>query len=117
MRLAGGLLKEWGYETEKFKYTETLARTYTPDFILGDVWFEAKGYFRTAAEARKYVAIKAAYPEKRIVFIFSDPRKRAYPQCRRRNDGTVMSMAEYVEKYEFEWCTEATLEEFINDNL
>ena len=41
----------------------------------------------------------------RFVFIFQDGRKRAYPQCKRRKDGTFLSLAEWAEHNEFEWCT------------
>jgi predicted nuclease of restriction endonuclease-like RecB superfamily len=64
------------YEAEKLAYI--LARHYIPDFILttksGKIYIEAKGYLR-AADKSKMKAIKIAYPNLDIRFVF-------HPKCK-----------------------------------
>lgn len=116
-RLHEGSLKETDYEPGSVEYT--IPKKYTPDFVTkdGSIWFEAKGRFQNYGEVQKYTALKRAYPEQRIIFIFSDPKKRAYAQCRRRKDGTFLTMQEWAETNGFEWYTEHTIpKELINDD-
>lgn len=65
---------KYSYETLKLDYE--IRHSYTPDFILENgIIIEAKGYFRTDAEVAKMKAIKAAYPELDIRFVFSNSDK------------------------------------------
>lgn len=65
--------KIWAYEPERVKYTQE--RSYTPDFVKGDILVEVKGFFRTGDQA-KYLAIRDSLPPWReLIFIFSNPRK------------------------------------------
>lgn len=92
------------YESEKHAYT--ISRKYIPDFVKGNIWIEVKGYFRDG-DVAKYKAIAQQYPNKILVFIFSNPNKKV-----RKN--AKMSMAEWAGKNGWEWCTLQTAEDFIN---
>ena len=104
MDLHMGDLTHCQYEPIQVPYT--VVGMYTPDFVpedQPDVWLEAKGRFRDYAEAKKYLAIQKIYPEKRLIFIFQNPNRKAYAQCKKRKDGTYMSLAEWAELNGFEW--------------
>lgn len=76
-------------------------RKYTPDFINGNIFLEAKGCFRDTQEAQKYIHLKRnGY---NIHFIFQNPN-RALPWSRKRKDGTRLTHAEWAEKNNFLWC-------------
>lgn len=83
------------YEGHRFKYT--IDRKYVPDFICENTWIEVKGYFRVGDTA-KYKAIRQSHPDKRLIFIFSNPNKKV-----RKN--AKMSMADWADKNGWEWCT------------
>lgn len=93
------------YETLKLPYvTES---NYWPDFILADRIFEGKGYFRPE-DRRKMLDVKRMHPDRRIIIVFQIPNKKLY-----KNSKTTY--AEWAEKNGFEWCTVATLKDYIND--
>jgi len=61
------------YETVKLPYVlPSPVHNYRPDFIVGPVYVEAKGYFPYKDQA-KMRAVKAAHPEKDIRFVFMKP--------------------------------------------
>lgn len=112
-KLHEGPLKECDYEPSNSRQLYTTEHYYYPDFVHPDnpnVLFEAKGRFRTYAEAMKYVNVRRSNPDKTIVFIFPNPHQRAYAQCKQRADGTVLSLAEWAEKNGFEWTTPKTID-------
>ena len=78
---------------------------YTPDFKRreGHV-LEAKGRFRTAAEAKKYIHIRDSNPDIEIEFVFENP-ECPMPGARRRRDGTKRTMREWAEENGFKWRT------------
>lgn len=45
---------------------------YTPDWVVGDYWVEAKGKL-TLVDRKKMVLIKQQHPDKQIVFVFQNP--------------------------------------------
>ena len=95
---------DWEYEQHKYPYS--IPKTYTPDFTNkkdtnNTVWIEVKGYFQDYNEVMKYLALKNDYPLKKIVFIFSNPKKKVYAQARRRTDGSFMSLGEWSDKHGF----------------
>lgn len=95
---------DWKYEEETYPYL--IPRKYTPDFTNPknkDTWIEVKGFFKDYNEVKKYIAIKSDYPHKRIIFIFSNPNKKCYAQVKKKKDGTVLTMAQWADKYGFEW--------------
>ena len=78
---------------------------YQVDFVDPEepnIFYEAKGYFRTSGEARKYVEIKEQYPDIEIIFLFQNPFTKM-PGARRRKDGTVYTMAEWADKHGFRY--------------
>lgn len=95
-RLGTGRFKTWDYEPESFEYV--LKNKYTPDFVYKDKWIEAKGFFRPG-DQKKYLAIKNSYPDKELIFVFSDPFKPV-----RR--GAKMTMSDWATKHGFRWYTE-----------
>lgn len=107
-RVAARLPASFRYEAVKIKFSETRDRTYTPDF--GDkprkLLVEAKGRFRTSEEARKAVAGARAARELgwRVLFVLYNTTTKAYPQCKRRADGTTLSIAEYLTRAGLRWC-------------
>lgn len=97
------------YEPKQAKLTYTVKTTYLPDFITpSGVYVEAKGYFRTAAEARKYQAVREQYPAIKIVFVFANKNK-PIPWGSRRKDGTRMTHSEWADVNGFEWYTIDTI--------
>jgi hypothetical protein len=85
---------------------------YTPDFVLPSipkVLLEVKGYFRTSAEAAKYVHVKRCNPQLEIIFIFGNVNKKAHPNCRPRKDGTVLTLWEWCRNNEFLYYEEKHL--------
>ncbi|MEJ7930991.1 hypothetical protein WG922_13530 [Ramlibacter sp. AN1015] len=59
------------YETDKLLYVQ--ARTYTPDFKLGEHHYvECKGRFTGAERTKTLLALKQ-HPELKLVFVFNNP--------------------------------------------
>ena len=57
---------DYEYESEKLSYV--IEAKYIPDFKVGDVYLEAKGYF-PADQRRKMKAVKKANPELSLIHI------------------------------------------------
>ncbi len=101
---------------EPFWKEYTLHKKYRPDFVPKNndkIWFESKGRFKDYAECQKYIGVKNSYPDVRIVFIFQNPKAKAYAQCKRRKDGTYMSLSEWAELNKFEYTSEKDLTKFL----
>ncbi len=95
----------FSYESRKLPYT--LQGNYNPDFNLGDSTIvEGKGLFR-AADRRKMVAIRKAYPDIRIILCFYDPYKRLDKRSK-------TTYAQWAIKNGFEWCTLETLKDTLH---
>ena len=112
MDLHLGPLKSCEYEPPSARILYTSEHYYKPDFVHPSnpaVLFEAKGHFREYQEAGKYLAVQKCHPSKQIVFIFSNPDAKAYPQCRKRADGTTLSLGEWATRNGFDWYTPETL--------
>jgi hypothetical protein len=108
-KLGEGKLKHLQYEPFRLAYTQE--KEYLPDFVnqSKNILFEAKGIFRDAAEARKYVDIQASNPEWEIIFIFSDPDKPLIWSRKRVTDGKRMTHGDWAAKHGFKYCTEFTI--------
>ena len=108
-QLGLGVLRDMKYEPFTISYTQV--KEYLPDFVNESkkILFEAKGYFRTASEAKKYVDVKASNPEWEIIFIFSDPDKPLPWAKKRKGDGKRMSHKEWAEKHGFKCCNVFTV--------
>lgn len=83
---------------------------YNPDFIYINpkgfkTLIEAKGRFRTSAEARKYIDVRAGLPkDTELVFVFYNPNT-PMPNARKRADGTKLTHAGWAEKNGFRYFT------------
>lgn len=94
------------FEYEKLKLPYTISHNYVPDFVLASgVIIEAKGYFRTAAEPLKMRAVKAAYPDLDIRFIFWDANKKVLR--------TKTTHGEWATKFGFPWSNERFPEDWL----
>tara|TARA_R110000803_G_scaffold167074_1_gene230360 strand:+ start:345 stop:716 length:372 start_codon:yes stop_codon:yes gene_type:complete len=93
-RVAGGLA-DWGYESEKMKYT--IHRTYNPDFIKGNIYIEVKGFFRSG-DTQKYKAIHEQMLKegKILVFVWSKPHQKL-------RKGSKLTNAGWCEKHGIKW--------------
>lgn len=102
-----GPMKHLEYEPKWASTEYTITKTYNPDFVSKEhpeIYYEAKGRFRTFDEAKKYVHFRESNPHITIRFIITDPSKEAYPQ-------TKMSMGAWLTKHGFEWCTDTNVPE------
>ena len=90
---------------------------YRPDFAnlkkYGMLILEAKGRARNRAELRKYIWIRKCNPDFKLVFIFENPLVFV-PDAQVRKDGSRLTLAEWAELNEFEWCTIRTLPEILS---
>lgn len=103
-RLHKGVLRDWIHHPERIPYVSR--HTYQPDFKLGGTLVEAKGRFRTSAEARKYIDIRDALPpDRKLVFIFSDSNK-PMPNAKKRKCGTKFTHGEWADKNSFVYYCE-----------
>ena len=96
------------YVYEPFKLPYVLpqpVQNYTPDFIIGNIIIEVKGYLPYRDQA-KMIAVKQAHPDLDIRFVFYDPNKKL---PRRK-----MTHSEWADKYGFPWYSFKTFEAFIN---
>ena len=69
---------------------------------------EAKGRFRDAMDAKRYINIRQALPvDVELVFLFQRPSE-PMPRRSRRLDGTRFSVADWAEKHDFKWYSALT---------
>lgn len=85
---------EYSYEPEKFSYV--IEANYTPDFKIGDVYLETKGFFKPA-DRRKMLAVKKCNPDLDIRLVFQAPYNKIS-----KNSKTTYAM--WAEKNGFMWC-------------
>lgn len=79
---------------------------YTTDFVVGDIYFECKGYLD--ADARKKMElIKKQHPEKRIVMVFMNPKLKI-------NKRYKTTYADWCVKKGFEYCSIDGIGEILN---
>ena len=99
-----GPLKNYEHHPDTIEYViPARSARYTPDFQRkkGHV-IEAKGRFRTTAEARKYIWVRDSNPGLEIEFVFENP-DCPMPGARRRKDGTKLTHKEWAESNGFKW--------------
>ena len=109
-----GPLKSCDYEPVTSKVLYTVEHYYNPDFVHPKhpkILYEAKGRFRDYREAEKYIAVRRCNPDVTLIFVFSHPHQKAYPQCKPRQDGSTLSLAEWATKHGFAWCTPTTIDQ------
>ena len=91
---------EWLYEPFQIKYK--VAHSYTPDFVLGGVLVEVKGYFRPG-DTQKYKAIRDSLEgtDQHLVFFLSSPFKKV-------RKGGMLTMSKWCEKENIPWFVDGT---------
>ena len=82
------------YESEKIKYI--IEARYIPDFKVGDVYLETKGFFKPA-DRKKMLAVKRCNPDLDIRLVFQAP----YNKISKKSKTTY---AKWAEKHGFPWC-------------
>lgn len=101
-RKVSKILKTYDYEPKDSSVSYQIPHKYYPDFVHSNnpaILIEVKGYFiNGSSDSQKYLSVIRDNPDKELVFIFSDPSKKAYPQCRKRKDGTYLSLGEWCYK-------------------
>ncbi len=95
------IIKDLNRRGVVFHYEDTpipyqIEHVYTPDFRIGDILIEAKGYFRLEAQ-RKMRMVKKQHPDLDIRFIFQNPNS-TIQGAKRRKDGTKMTCGEWADK-------------------
>ena len=112
-KVAKEYLTNYLYEPKESIVTYQVPHEYNPDFVhpnQPDILIECKGFFiKGFSDAQKYLAVIRDNPDKELVFVFSDPNKKAYAQCRSRKDGSFMTLAEWCEKNYIIYFTPETL--------
>ena len=101
----GAILEPEGFLYEPHSIPYTVEKKYTPDFVLGALMVEVKGWFRPG-DTQKYKAIHDSMDFHELVFVLQSPRKKV-----RKN--TKITMGEWCDKYGIFWCTEGTLGELV----
>jgi len=82
------------YESEKIDYV--IEARYIPDFIVGDIYLETKGFFKPA-DRKKMLAVKKCNPNLDIRLVFQAPYNKI-----NKNSKTTYSM--WADKHGFPWC-------------
>ena len=85
---------DYTYEEDKLPYV--IEHKYIPDFRVGDVYLECKGWFKST-DRRKMLAVKKSHPDLDIRFVFQSP----YNKLSKRSKTTY---AMWAEKHNFPWC-------------
>jgi hypothetical protein len=98
----------FSYESKVLDYTvPATVHRYTPDFILGDIIIEAKGYL-TSEDRSKMKLVKASNPDLDIRFVF----QRASNRLNKKSSTTY---ADWAEKYGFKWAEKFVPLEWIKE--
>ena len=81
------------YESEKLPYL--IEANYIPDFKVGDIYLEAKGYW-SPADRRKILAVKKDNPDMDLRMVFQAPFNKI-----NKNSKTTYAM--FCEKHDIPW--------------
>ena len=95
------------YETDHFVYY--LKKRYKPDFKIGDVYIEVKGYW-PPPERTKFLAVVLNNPELRIFVALQHPGNRITKNSR-------TTYAEWCEKHGIAWCPIPIPQDFLQSWL
>ena len=87
------------YEPDKFSYV--IEAKYTPDFKVGDVYLETKGFFKPA-DRRKMLAVKKANPDLDVRLVFQAPYNKI-------SKSSKTTYAMWPERHGFQWCSYTTI--------
>lgn len=109
---ADGPMKGVDYEPIKVAYEVIENRKYTPDGVLGNIWFEVKGRFRTRHEMDKYIHVRRSNPISEIIFVLHSECV-ALPGARKRKDGSRRCMEDWLEENNFQYTYEKDMDRFM----
>ena len=84
----------YSYESEKLDYV--IEARYIPDFIVGDIYLETKGFFKPA-DRKKMLAVKKCNPDLDFRLVFQAPYNKI-------NKKSKTTYAKWAEKHGFPWC-------------
>lgn len=85
------------YEPEKIAYVVPASNhKYTPDWKVGDVIYEGKGYF-AASDRKKMLHIIESNPGLTVRMIFQNAQAKI-------NKRSKTSYADWCDKFKIEWC-------------
>ena len=84
----------YDYEPDKFKYV--LESRYIPDFKVGDIYLETKGFFKPS-DRRKMLAVKKCNPDLDVRLVFQAPHNKISKRSK-----TTYAMC--ADKHGFLWC-------------
>jgi len=94
-----------GFEYEPKKVLYTSFHEYTPDFVLGDVFVEVKGFFRQG-DTKKYKDVSDSLVFEELVFVLQKPHAKV-------RKGAKLTMAGWCDKHNIRWYTLDTLEDLV----
>lgn len=93
------------FEPERIPYVET--HEYIPDFKIGSMYIETKGYLKPS-DRSKMKQIKKQYPELDIRFVFMSADNRLTAKSK-------TTYGEWAEKNGFPWCESVIPQEWLNE--
>tara|TARA_R110000751_G_scaffold100001_1_gene193586 strand:- start:818 stop:1363 length:546 start_codon:yes stop_codon:yes gene_type:complete len=111
---ADGPMKDVDYEPIKVDYEVIEHRKYTPDGVMGNVWFEVKGRFRTRHEMDKYIHVRKSNPMAVIIFVLHSANV-ALPGAQKRKDGSRRCMEDWLTENEFAYTYEHNMQFFMDN--
>ena len=85
---------DYSYEPEWLPYV--IEHRYIPDFKIGDIYLETKGWFKPT-DRRKMLAVKKANPDLDIRLVFQAPHNKISKRSK-------TTYAKWDEKNGFPWC-------------
>lgn len=93
----GAKLVPAGFKYEPFKIPYWTPGNYTPDFVLGTICVEAKGWFRPG-DQKKYIAVRNAMIDEgyELVFLLQNYEARV-------RKGAKLTMAGWCDKNDIPW--------------
>ena len=106
----GQILEPEGFMYETTKHHYTIAHKYTPDFVLGEILVECKGWFRPG-DRQKYRAVRDGLKQDlfenwELVFLLQSPNKRV-------QKGAQLTMAGWCDKEGIKWFSMDNIEDLI----
>jgi hypothetical protein len=101
----------YSYEGSKIPFTVPARQAkYLPDFRVGNIILEGKGWFgRGAKERQKLILVRESNPELDIRLVFSDANKKIYKD-------SPTTYAQWADDHGFKWSTKGVIpKHLIND--
>jgi hypothetical protein len=104
----GAILEPAGFDYEAYNLPYQIEHKYTPDFSVGDLMVEVKGWLRPG-DRQKYKAIRDSLTDMNLQFVFvlQSPHKKV-------QKGAKSSISQWCEKEGIPWFAEDDLESLIN---